>query len=300
MKGTSMGHLACFVAYIIFGVNIIVCKDLTGSHLISPITLFFLRSLGAGLLFWLIGIFLPHDKVEKRDLPKICAASFLGFFLTQMTFLSAISEITPMDCSILSSMSPLYTMFIAAYALKEPITFRKVGGVLMSFFGVTYLIVNTTSASGVVLETQPEGIFLMLLNTISFALYLGFFKPLIAKYSLLSFLKWIFLFSTILALPFSFKELITIDFAALPSAIRFELAFLIVFSTCIAYFLIPYGQKRIRPTLVSMYSYVQPIIAIVISIWVGMDTLSWQKVLAAALVFGGVVVVSSSRSARAN
>ncbi len=295
-----MGHLACFVAYIIFGVNIIVCKDLTGSHLISPITLFFLRSLGAGLLFWLIGIFLPHDKVEKRDLPKICAASFLGFFLTQMTFLSAISEITPMDCSILSSMSPLYTMFIAAYALKEPITFRKVGGVLMSFFGVTYLIVNTTSASGVVLETQPEGIFLMLLNTISFALYLGFFKPLIAKYSLLSFLKWIFLFSTILALPFSFKELITIDFAALPSAIRFELAFLIVFSTCIAYFLIPYGQKRIRPTLVSMYSYVQPIIAIVISIWVGMDTLSWQKVLAAALVFGGVVVVSSSRSARAN
>ncbi len=300
MKGTSMGHLACFVAYVIFGVNIIVCKDLTGSHLISPITLFFLRSLGAGLLFWLIGIFLPHDKVEKRDLPKICAASFLGFFLTQMTFLSAISEITPMDCSILSSMSPLYTMFIAAYALKEPITFRKVGGVLMSFFGVTYLIVNTTSASGVVLETQPEGIFLMLLNTISFALYLGFFKPLIAKYSLLSFLKWIFLFSTILALPFSFKELITIDFAALPSAIRFELAFLIVFSTCIAYFLIPYGQKRIRPTLVSMYSYVQPIIAIVISIWVGMDTLSWQKVLAAALVFGGVVVVSSSRSARAN
>ncbi|MBE6182270.1 MAG: EamA/RhaT family transporter [Rikenellaceae bacterium] len=300
MKDSSMGHLACFVAYVIFGVNIIVCKDLTGSHLISPIVLFFLRSIGAGLLFWLLGLFLPHEKVELRDLPKICAASFLGFFLTQMTFLSAISEITPMDCSILSSLSPLYTMFIAAYALKEPITVRKAGGVLMSFLGVTYLIVNTTNASGVVLETKPEGVFLMLLNTISFALYLGFFKPLIAKYSLISFLKWIFLFSTILSLPFAFGELVTIDFMTLPPAILSELAFLIVFSTCIAYFLIPYGQKRIRPTLVSMYSYVQPIIAIVISIWVGMDTLSWQKVLAAVMVFGGVVMVNYSRSARSN
>ena len=77
-----------------------------------------------------------------------------------------------------------------------------------------------------------------------------------------------------------------------------ELAFLIVCSTFITYFLIPLGQKRIRPTLVSMYSYVQPIIAIVISIWVGMDTLSWQKIVAAAMVFGGVVLVNYSRRAK--
>ena len=77
-----------------------------------------------------------------------------------------------------------------------------------------------------------------------------------------------------------------------------ELAFLIVCSTFITYFLIPLGQKRIRPTLVSMYSYIQPIIAILISIYVGMDSLSWQKVLAATMVFGGVVLVNYSRSAK--
>jgi drug/metabolite transporter (DMT)-like permease len=75
-----------------------------------------------------------------------------------------------------------------------------------------------------------------------------------------------------------------------------ELAYLIICATFITYTLIPLGQKIIRPTLVSMYSYVQPIIAIVISICIGMDTLTWQKVLAAVMVFGGVIIVSYSKS----
>ena len=125
LKEKTTGHLACFIAYAIFGINIIVCKDLTSSRLISPIALFCLRSLGAGSLFWLISCFLPKEKVEKKDYGKIMMASLLGFFLTQITFLMAIPDITPMDCSIVSSLSPIYTMFIAAYALKEPITLRK-------------------------------------------------------------------------------------------------------------------------------------------------------------------------------
>lgn len=75
-----------------------------------------------------------------------------------------------------------------------------------------------------------------------------------------------------------------------------ELGFLIVFATFISYFLIPIGQKIIRPTLVSMYSYIQPIIATIISIIIGMDILTWQKILAAAMVFAGVFIVSRSRT----
>lgn len=75
-----------------------------------------------------------------------------------------------------------------------------------------------------------------------------------------------------------------------------ELGYLIVFATFISYFLIPLGQKTIRPTLVSMYSYIQPIIATVISIIIGMDILTWQKILAATMVFAGVFIVSRSRS----
>ena len=298
MKEKTLGHLACFIAYAIFGINIIVCKDLTSSRLISPLALFCLRSLGAGSLFWIISCFLPKEKVEKKDYGKIMMASLLGFFLTQMTFLIAIPDITPMDCSIVSSLSPIYTMFIAAFALKEPITLRKVGGVAISFLGVIYLILNSVTGQGSTVQTSWVGILLMIANSLCFSLYLGLFKPVITKYSVITFMKWIFLFAAAFSLPLAARELITFDYSLLSGTYLSELAFLIVCSTFITYFLIPLGQKRIRPTLVSMYSYVQPIIAIVISIWVGMDTLSWQKVLAAVMVFGGVVLVNYSRSAK--
>jgi drug/metabolite transporter (DMT)-like permease len=292
------GHFACFTAYLIFGLNIIVCKDLTSSGAISPIALFTLRSLGAGSLFWIISLFMPKQRVEKSDYVKIFAASVLGFFLTQMFFLMAISRITPMDCSIITSLSPVYTMFIAAYALKEPLTAQKIGGVILSLCGIIYLILNSVTSSSAVAQTTPLGVLLMIGNSLCFSLYLGIFKPTIAKYSVVTFMKWTFLFASLLALPFSAKEIITLDFAALPKQHIAELAFLIICATFITYFLIPVGQKILRPTLVSMYSYVQPIVAIVVSIYVGMDTLSWQKVLAAVTVFAGVAIVSYSRSKR--
>ena len=300
MKGSPVGHLACFTAYAIFGFNIIICKDLTNSQLIPPMVLFCLRSLGAGSLFWLLSLFLPAEKVDKKDYIRIFAASLLGFFTCQLTFLIGISHITPMDCSIMTALSPIYTMVIAAIVLKEPLTFKKAGGVALSFAGVIYLIMSRGNIAGGTAQTTPFGIFMIFLNVFSFSMYLGIFRPLIAKYSVVTFMKWIFLFSAAVALPLSGKEMVSTDWAAIPKIQYAELAYLIICATFISYFLIPIGQKRIRPTLVSMYSYVQPIIAIVISICIGMDTLTWQKVLAALMVFGGVVIVNNSKSATHN
>ena len=287
--------MACFLAYAIFGFNIIVCKDLTAGRLLSPLAIFTLRSLGAGALFWLISFFTQKEKVEKKDYAGIFAASMLGFFVCQVTFLVGIPHITPMDCSVLSAISPIYTMIIAAIVLKEPITWQKAGGVAVSFAGIIYLIVSRTSAAGTT-ETSLFGILMLILNSLSFSMYLGIFKPLIGKYSVVTFMKWIFLFAFVVSAPFSAREIVTLDWSAIPAIQFAELAFLIFCATFITYFLIPVGQKRIRPTLVSMYSYVQPIIAIVISITVGMEMLTWSKVLAAVMVFGGVVVVSYSKS----
>lgn len=295
-RDTVIGHLAAFVAYAIFGFNIIVCKDLTSGNLIPPLGIFTLRSIFAGALFWAVSLFLPQEKIDRKDYIRIFIASMLGFFACQITFLTGISHITPMDCSILSAMSPICTMLIAAMVIKEPITLKKALGVAISFAGIIYLIFNRVNAPGGVAESTPFGILMMVFNVLSFAMYLGIFKPLIAKYSVVTFMKWIFLFAACVSTPLSIKGLTEVDWAGIPSIQYAELAYLIICATFISYFLIPVSQKRIRPTLVSMYSYVQPIIAIVISIVIGMEILTWQKVLAAALVFGGVVIVSKSRS----
>lgn len=294
---TIPGHIAAFIAYAIFGFNIIVCKDLTSDGLIPPLGIFTLRSLIAGALFWIVSSFKPQEKIDRKDYIRIFAASMIGFFTCQITFLVGIPYITPMDCSMMTAMAPIYTMIVAAIVIKEPITLQKAGGVAISFAGIIYLIVNRVTSPGGVAESTPFGIFMLILNCLSFSMYLGIFKPLIAKYSAVTFMKWIFLFSAVVATPFSAKGLINVNWTRIPAIQYAELAYLIFCATFISYFLIPIAQKRIRPTLISMYSYVQPIIAIAISIAIGMDTLTWQKTLATLLVFGGLIIVSYSRSA---
>lgn len=291
----AAGHAACFVAYAIFGLNIIICKDLTSSHIISPMGLFCIRSVCAGSLFWLISLFLPKEKVDRKDYVRIFIASMLGFFLCQISFLIAIPEVTPMTSSIVSSLSPIYTMFIAAVAIKEPITVKKAGGVLISFVGIMILIFNSMHSAGAT-ENSLRGILLMIVNGLSFALYLGIFKPLISKYSVCTFMKWIFLFSTLVSVPVSASEIVSLEWSAVPGKLIAELGYLVFFATFVSYYLIPFGQQRLRPTLVSMYAYIQPIIATGISICIGMDTLTWQKILSAVMVFAGVIIVSRSKS----
>ena len=290
------GHLAVAATYTIFGLNLIFCKDIANAEAVPPVVLFTLRAAGASALFWLISLFLPGERIARGDMGLIALASFTGLFVPQMTFLSAITMATPLDTGILGTLGPIFTMFFAFFFLKEPITFKKAGGVALSFAGVLLLVLNSVHAAGPA-STTPMGFALLLLNSLSFALYLGAFRPLIARYSVVTFMKWMFLFSLLMALPFSVRGLLALDFGAIPPKVGWEIGYLIFFATFVAYFLIPFGQKRIRPTLVSLYTYLQPVIAAVISVWIGMDTLSWQKILSAFLIVAGVVLVSRSRAA---
>lgn len=291
------GHLSIAAAYTIFGLNLVLCKDIANSAAVAPHVLFTFRALGASALFWLVSLFQPQEKIQKGDMWRIALASFLGFFLTQMTFLIGITMATAIDSAILGTLGPVFTMIVAYFFVGEPITGKKAGGVTLSLMGVLFLIFNSVQRGGGASATTPLGLVMLLLNSLTFAMYLGIFRPLVSKYSVVTFMKWVFLFSLLMSLPLSAKEIFTLDYAAIPVTVRWEIGYLIFFATFIAYYLIPYGQKLIRPTLVSMYNYLSPIIATVVSIWTGMDHLTWQKVLAAMAIVGGVILVSKSRAA---
>ena len=293
----AVGHAAAAAAYVIFGINVVVCRDIAIEGHIEPIVLFSMRALVAGALFWLLSFFMPKEHVPTKDLLKLCGAGVLGLFLPQLTFLHAIAHTTPVDLSVMSTTTPIFTMFVAAIFLKEPITWKKALGVALSFGGILWLILQSTFGGNGASETEPIGIMFCFANYIVFAFYLGTCRNLIARYSVVTSMKWMFLVSFLISLPFSIPKLATTEFASVSSPVWWEIGFMIVFSTFIAYYLIPIGQQRIRPTLVSMYGYLQPIIAIAVAIWTGMDRLTFTKILATALVFSGVWVVNQSRAA---
>ena len=292
-NGAFIGNLACFTAYAIFGFNIICCKNIAIDGNITPMALFCLRSFGATALFWIWSLFTaPREQIAKADLWKVAIASFLGLFMTQLSFLFAITKCTAIDASILSTLSPIMTLVISAIVIHERITWSGVAGIALSLIGVFILIFNCVSIRSGADSTSIWGILGMLINTLSFATYVGVFKPLIQRYSVVTFMKWMFLFSSLMALPFSFSAFGASDLAAVPGDVLWQVIYVVVGATFISYFLIPVAQKRLRPVVVCMYTYVQPVIAMVIALAMGLDQLTLLKVLASVLVFTGVGLVN--------
>ena len=298
-KSQVIGHLAAALTYVIFGLNIVFCRDIATESGLAPITLFAMRALVAAALFWLVSLFAPREKVPFRDLMKIFGAAVIGIFLPQVTFLNAIAQTKPVDLSIITTITPILTMFSAAIFLREPITWKKAGGVLLSFVGIVWIILQSNAHKGAAnQETTAMGITYTILNCAIFALYLGTCRKLVARYSVVTMMKWMFLVSLVLSLPFALPKLATSDFAAISTTVWLEIGFLIFFATFVAYFLLPMGQARIRPTLVSMYGYLQPLIAIAVAIASGSDRLTFTKIVAALLVFAGVWIVTTSKAAK--
>ena len=288
-----IGNLACFTAYAIFGFNIICCKNIALDGHITPMALFCLRAFGATALFWIWSLFTaPKEQIARADIWKVALASFLGLFMTQLSFLFAITKATAIDASILSTLSPIMTLIISAIVIHERITWSGVTGIVLSLAGVLILIFNCVSIRSGADSTSIWGILGMIVNTLSFATYVGVFKPLIQKYSVVTFMKWMFLFSALMALPFSFSAFGASNLSAVPADVMWQVIYVVVGATFISYFLIPVAQKRLRPVVVCMYTYVQPVIAMVIALAMGLDHLTLLKVLASVLVFTGVGLVN--------
>jgi drug/metabolite transporter (DMT)-like permease len=188
------------------------------------------------------------------------------------------------------------TLLASAFVMRERITWSGVSGIVLSIIGVMILIFNSVSLREGAAATSVGGIVGMIGNTLSFALYLSIFRPLIRKYSVVTFMKWMFLFSSLYALPFSFSAFSASHLAAVPLSVALQVAYVVVGATFISYFLIPVGQKHLRPVVVSMYTYVQPVVAMVIALSLGLDQLTVLKVVATVLVFTGVGLVNFTPS----
>ena len=140
------------------------------------------------------------------------------------------------------------------------------------------------------------GDLLVLMAQLSYALYLVLFKNFVGKYSVFTLMKWMFTYAFICLLPFSYNDLLAAGWAGLSLMEIGSLAFIVVGSTFLCYILVVVGQKNLRPTVAGMYNYVQPVVACIVAICWGMDSFNWVKGVSILLIFGGVYLVTMSRS----
>ena len=288
-----VGHIALFVANLIFGINNPVSRSLM-PEILSPYTLTFFRFSGGMILFWTVSLFIKQEKVPPKDIFLLFLASIFGLILNQIPFFVGLSMTSVIDAAIVVTMLPIVTMLLAAIVIKEPITLMKAVGVVVGASGALLVVFNSHGKA--LSHGSFWGNIIVFGAVSSFALYLTLFKSLISRYSPITIMKWMFLFGPIIGLPFCYSSLASTNFAALTSGHYLRIGYMVVFATFLGYLLIPVGQKVLRPTTFSMYNYVQPVVASLAAILIGIDSFGYEQALSAVLVFSGVYIVTKSKS----
>ncbi len=294
--GTLKGHLAMLGANVMWGLMSPVAKMVMAGAVVTPLLMTDFRIFGAALLFWIASVFSPREHVPPRDLLLLAGAGMLGILLNQGSFIFGVSFTSPGEASVITTTMPLWVMLLAALVLKEPITWKKVGGIVLGASGALILVVT----GGALAENEGSnprlGDLLVLAAQLSYALYLTLYKNFIKKYSLVTLMKWMFTFAAVALAPFSVSSLLAADWRLLSAGEMAGAAYVVVFGTFLAYMCIMTGQKRLRPTVVGMYNYVQPVVAMCVGIWLGLDNFTLTKAIAVVLIFSGVYLVTRSRS----
>ena len=291
------GHAAMIAANIAWGLMAPLAKIAMSDPAINSWMLVSFRVIGAALAFWTFSLFTKREKVSFTDLKLMAAAALLGIILNQGVFILGVSLTSPINASIVTTTLPIVTMIIAAMYLKEPITWTKLGGILVGASGALLLILSSTSTgSAANSRLSLYGIGLCLLSQVSYATYFVLFKKMISRYSPFTLMKWMFLFSAVFYLPFNLPQIVATDFSAVPVSVLGNIAFVVFGGTFLSYLMIPIGQKFLRPTVATMYNNVQPVVASFAAVYWQLDTFGWKKLLAIALVFVGVYIVTQSRA----
>lgn len=286
-----------FGANAMWGLMSPISKFIMLGGAITPIVITDLRICGAMVLFWIASFFQKPEHVSHKDMARLFGASLLAIILNQGCFLFGINLSSPSDASIITTSMPLWAMLLAAIFLKEPITGKKVLGIASGAFGAILLITgNIDSMTGPGGVTAILGDLLVLFAQFCYASYIVLYKDFVSKYSLFTIMKWMFTYAFICSIPFTARDLVQTDWASLGFMEVAGIAFIVVGATFISYILVVVGQKNLRPTVAGMYNYIQPIVSCIVAISWGIDTFSLAKGIAILFIFGGVYLVSTSRS----
>lgn len=298
MNTRALALAALSIAALIYGVTFTIAKEVMDGH-IKPFGFILLRVGGAAFVFWLAGLLVRNAKpVERSDFKHIALAAFFGVGLNMLTFFKGLSYTTPISASVIMVTSPILVLIFSSIIIKERIPKFRILGVFIGLIGAVLLILygNTAEANA---SNRTLGNALVFVNAASYAMYLVVVKKLIIKYNPIVFVKWMYLFGLVFVFPFGISETIEVSWQSMPTWIYLKAGFVVLFTTCITYLCNLYALSKLKPTTVSVFIYLQPVIASIYALFVGSDDLNIIKIGASLLIFVGVFLVTRQPKVKA-
>ena len=294
MSKRNLALIGATIVSVIYGVTFTIAKDVMPFY-IDAYGFILLRVGGSGILFWLIWLLLPKEKIALVDFPRIIAAAFFGVAFNMLTFFKGLSLTSPISAAVIMVTTPMIVLVLSALIIKERMLKRRVFGIVLGLIGTAFLILYGKSIGSA--THAGLGNFLVFVNAVSYGFYLIIVKKLMDKYNAFSFVRWIYLFGFLMVLPFGWSQFEAVNWSTVPTIISWKIVFVVAFSTFLTYLLNLLSMKELKPTTVAVFIYLQPLFATVFAIGLGKDELNWVKISAAILIFSGVYLVTQKKEA---
>jgi drug/metabolite transporter (DMT)-like permease len=297
MNNLQKAHSALIVAGLLFGANYWVAKSTMPAF--SPYEIVSFRIIIAALVLWLLGLFFPDkQKMSKKDLLRVFAAGSLGITLNQLLFFMGLEHSSPVETSILHTLSPLLVAAFAAWLLKESVTLRKIAGIIAGLTGA--VIIVTSGKSLDFSNLHFTGNLLILSNIAAYSMYLILIKPVMAKHSPLQVTRYAFYAGLLTYAPFAAYHMHDASFSHVLPLEWLSLAYVVIGTTIITYMLTNFAMQKLPATVIGFYIYLQPFIATVIGYISGKEQLTYSGIIASVFLFTGVWLVIGGKHKKTN
>jgi drug/metabolite transporter (DMT)-like permease len=286
-------HSALLIVGLIYGANYSIAKVVMPLH-IGPFGIIFIRVIIGTVLYWGIDFLNGPEKIKYgRDYLQFAVLAIFGVAINQLMFFKGLSMTTPISASVIMTSSPITVLIASYFLLKEKITVNKIIGIALGSTGAVLLI----GIDGFKIDNDTFlGNLFILINAISFSIYLVLVKPMMYRYKAITVIKWVFSFGMFMVMPFGIGEFLLIEWASLPNEAWLSLGYIIIGTTFIAYLLNTWALQYVNPSLVGYYIYLQPVFSTLVAVSFRGDKLTITEALYSMLIFIGVYLVSVNKA----
>lgn len=229
-----------------------------------------------------------HERIAAEDRIKIFGAALLIGISRKLCMMFGLAQTSPIDGSIISTTTPLIVLLLSVFVGLERFTKMKLLGLLLGMAGAIAIIISSSTTHE---HSGLRGNLLIFTSACVSAAYMVYFKRLVSKYRITTLLRWIYCISALIMLPIGAHEIIETKFDTMSSEIIFASLFVLIVPTYLPNLFLNYSLRFVAPTVTSIYAYIQPIVAIILAVAMGLDKLHLDTVLFALVIFVGVGLV---------
>jgi drug/metabolite transporter (DMT)-like permease len=229
---------------------------------------------------------------RRGDYWQFAVLSFFGVTLNQFLFVSGLALTKASNTSLLAVTIPIFALTVGSVFGVEKLRAVTVWGIIVAALGVVLLIDPRNASFS---SETTLGDVLIILNSLSYGVYVVISKDVITRNGALKSIAWVFIFASLICVPIGFYSLSGVEVSAVRPVIWFLILYIALVATLLPYLLNAWALARVDPSVVAVYIYLQPVFGFSMAVvFLGEKVTLWT-LFAALLIFSGVFLVTRKR-----